>query len=88
MKVSLKKRLACSTNVYCQYCCSSIFNSVELQLLFQGRDRQVEWCARDNALRRAKIHALSPPAHYVATDPDDMLAVQEWHMAAKGLTLS
>ncbi len=30
-------------------------------------------------------HALHLPAHYVATDPDDMLAVQEWHMANEGL---
>ena len=64
-------------------------SSAGLQLWFRGPrqagDFLVQWCTEAHALRNVKIHALPPPAHYVATDPDDMLAVQEWHMANEGL---
>ena len=63
--------------------------SAGLELWFRGPrqagDFLAQWCTSSNDLSRAKIHALPPPAHYVATDPDDMLAVQEWHMANEGL---
>jgi hypothetical protein len=64
-------------------------SSAELQLWFRGPrqagDFLAQWCADAHAFRSIKIHALPPPDHYVATVPDDMLAVQEWHMANEGL---
>ncbi len=46
-----------------------------------------QWCVSKNDLNIAKIRTLSPPPHYIAVDPDDMLAIQdhEWHMANEGL---
>ena len=61
----------------------------ELQLWFRGPrqtgDFLVQWCTRIHALRGVKLCPLFPPDHYVAADPDDMLAIQEWHMASEGL---
>ena len=61
----------------------------ELQLWFRGPrqtgDFLVQWCTRIHALGGARLCPLFPPDHYVATDPDDMLAIQEWHMATEGL---
>ena len=61
----------------------------ELQLWFRGPrqtgDFLVQWCERIHDLRGVKLLPLFPPAHHVATDPDDMLAIQEWHMASEGL---
>ena len=61
----------------------------ELQLWFRGPrqtgDFLVQWCTRIHALGGVKLCPLFPPDHYVATDPDDMLAIQEWHMASEGL---
>lgn len=61
----------------------------ELQLWFRGPrqagDFLVQWCEQTHDLVRAKLCPLFPPNHYVATDPDDMLAIQEWHMASEGL---
>ena len=31
------------------------------------------------------IDPLSPPGKYIATRPDDMLSIQEWHMASEGM---
>ncbi len=62
--------------------------SAGLELWFRGPqqagDFLAQWCTSSNDLSRAKNHALPSPAHYVVTDPDDMLAVQvlqEWHIA-------
>ena len=61
----------------------------ELQLWFRGPrqtgDFLVQWCTRIHDLQGVKLSPLFPPAHHVATDPDDMLAIQEWHMASEGL---
>ncbi len=61
----------------------------ELQLWFRGprqsRDFLVQWCTRIHDLRGVRLCPLFPPDHYVATDPDDMLAIQEWHMTSEGL---
>ena len=60
-----------------------------LQLWFRGPrqtgDFLVQWCTRIHDLQGVKLSPLFPPAHHVATDPDDMLAIQEWHMASEGL---
>jgi hypothetical protein len=45
----------------------------------------VQWCKRIHDLGGVKLCPLFPPAHHVPTDPDDMLAIQEWHMASEGL---
>jgi len=61
----------------------------ELQLWFRGPrqtgDFLVQWCTRIHDFGGVKLCPLFPPAHHVATDPDDMLAIQEWHMASEGL---
>ena len=61
----------------------------ELQLWFRGPrqtgDFLVQWCKGTHELRGVKLCPLFPPTHHVATDPDDMLAIQEWHMASEGL---
>jgi hypothetical protein len=60
-----------------------------LELWFKGPrhagDFLTQWCVSKNGLSRAKVCTLSPPPHYIAVDPDDMLAIQEWHMANEGL---
>ena len=61
----------------------------ELQLWLRGPrqtgDFLVQWCTRVHDLGNVKLCPLFPPDHYVATDPDDMLAIQEWHMASEGM---
>ena len=61
----------------------------ELQLWFRGPrqtgDFLVQWCKETHDLRGVKLCPLFPPTHHVATDPDDMLVIQEWHMASEGL---
>ena len=55
----------------------------------QAGDFILYWCLADHPLRNRPLKALEPLGQYVATRPDDMLAVQEWHMASEGLdTLS
>ena len=60
-----------------------------LELWFKGPrhagDFLAQWCVSKNDLSSAKLRTLSPPPHYIAVDPDDMLAIQEWHMANEGL---
>jgi hypothetical protein len=69
-----------------------ILDSNDLTLWFRGPrhagDFFAEWCSESNVLRSRRLHPLSPPSHYVAMVPDDMLAIQEWlqwHMANEGL---
>jgi hypothetical protein len=63
----------------------------ELQLRFRGPrqtgDFLVQWCQRTHDLVavRVKNRPLFPPTHYVATDPDDIFAIQDWHMASEDL---
>ncbi len=63
--------------------------SAGLELWFQGQLQAgyflTQWCKSSNDLSRVKIQALPPPAHCVAMNPGDMLAVQEWHMANERL---
>ena len=55
----------------------------------QAGDFIAYWCSTDHPLRSLSLKALQPPGQYVAIRPDDILAVQEWHMASEGLdTLS
>ena len=51
----------------------------------QAGDFIHHWCSTDHPLRSLPLKAFEPPGKYVATRPDDMLAVQEWHMASEGL---
>ena len=55
----------------------------------QARDFIAYWCSTDHLLRNLPLKALEPLNKYVATQPGDtrrvMLAVQERHMASKGL---
>ncbi len=56
---------------------------------FEGRNVNMpdllDICSSRTDLSRAKPYAPPLPHHYIAVYPDDMLSIQEWHMANKGL---
>ena len=63
--------------------------STGLTLWFSG-PRQVgtfvaECCSGARPLGTSPLRMLQPRSQYVALRPDDILAVQEWHMASEGM---
>jgi len=60
-----------------------------LQIWFRGPralgDFLVQWCACASPLKGQSIRTLAPQSTYVAIVPDDILAVQELHMASEGM---
>ena len=60
-----------------------------IQLWFRGPrllgDFLTQWCTLHHAWRNARLCTLAPAAQYIAIVPDDMLAVQELHMATEGM---
>jgi hypothetical protein len=48
-------------------------------------DFLVRWCAQAPPFGQVAIRTLAPPTTYVAIVPDDMLAVQELHLAREGM---
>jgi ribonuclease HI len=51
----------------------------------QAGDFIAHWCSHAHSLRHLRLKVLQPLSHYIAIRPDDMLSVQEWHMASEGL---
>jgi len=51
----------------------------------QAGDFIAQWCDTAGRGRNASLQSLHPPGQYVAILPDDILAVQEWHMASEGM---
>ena len=64
-------------------------DSSGIQLWFRGPrplgDFLARWCALAHAWKYASLHTLAPEVPYIAIVPDDMLAVQELHMATEGM---
>ena len=48
-------------------------------------DFLILWCAQAPPSDQVAIRTLAPPTTYVAIVPDDMLAVQELHLAREGM---
>ena len=63
--------------------------SSDIQLWFRGPrplgDFLTQWCTLHHAWRNVRLRTLAPAPQYVAIVPDDMLAVQELHMATEGM---
>jgi hypothetical protein len=61
----------------------------DLQLWFRGPrslgDFLHQWCSVGHAWTNLGLQILSSPQQYVAIVPDDMLAVQELHLAREGM---
>ena len=51
----------------------------------QASDFVVRWISIADPITSAPIRPLKPPGQYIAIRPDDMLSVQEWHMANEGM---
>ena len=51
----------------------------------QAGDFVAYWCLHAHSLRHLPLKVLQPQSQYIAIRPDDMLSVQEWHMASEGL---
>ena len=45
----------------------------------------VRWCSQESPLGKLTFRALASPPDNIAIVPDDMLAVQELHMAREGM---
>ena len=60
-----------------------------LQIWFRGPralgDLLVQWCASESEFRKLPVRPLVPQNTYVAIVTDDILAVQELHMAQEGM---
>ena len=63
--------------------CASVDHS-KLAIYCNETDFIDSWCSTDHPLRSLPLKNLEPPGQYVATRPDDMLAIQERHMARRG----
>ena len=48
-------------------------------------DFLLRWCTTDHPFKEANVHTLKPGQTYIAIVPDDILAVQELHMASEGM---
>jgi len=61
----------------------------ELQFWFRGPrllgDFLLQWCQDEDRRGKVKLQLLAPSGKYVAVVADDMLAVQELHMAGEGM---
>ena len=61
-------------------------NNTSLQLWFRGPkqagDFLDQWCSE---VHHFSLSVLHPQKQYIAISPDDMLAIQEWHMANEGM---
>ena len=61
----------------------------EIQLWFRGPrplgDFLLQWCTISHRWRHLRLRTLNPPGQYLAILPDDMLAVQELHLATEGM---
>ncbi len=51
----------------------------------QAGDFVVCWKSITDPITSAPIRPLKPPGQYIAIRPDDILSVQEWHMANEGM---
>jgi hypothetical protein len=51
----------------------------------QAGDFVARWKSITDPITSAPIRPLKPPGQYIAIRPDDMLSVQEWHMASEGM---
>ena len=51
----------------------------------QAGDFIAYWSSVVHAEENTPIRPLHPPGKYIAIRPDDMLSVQEWHMASEGM---
>ena len=60
-----------------------------LHIWFRGPralgDFLIRWCADGSLFNTLSVCLLAPPTTYVAIVPDDMLAVQELHLAREGM---
>ena len=48
-------------------------------------DFLLKWCTTDHPFKEVNVHTLKPGQTYIAIVPDDILAVQELHMASEGM---
>ena len=64
-------------------------NDTALQVWFRGPralgDFIIQWCADASPFSEQSIRTMAPQSTYVAIVPDDILAVQELHMAGEGM---
>jgi len=48
-------------------------------------DFLLKWCTSEHSFKKTKVCTLKPAQTYIAIVPDDILAIQELHMAGEGM---